>query len=547
MKKTINTVILIIAVASSAVNSFAGEQKPDFKKTDFTPNDSAKKTSVDSRRTSRENKKAKDLLQASIQAMGGENRLRALKSLKIKFNGHTNLLEQSERPEGPWIVTYEEITHLRDLENKKFRETSRSFRSANNLETTLIEADGIAIKTTSFNGRTSPPRPALADLEWYGFSPERILLNALDAAEVSAEDKPAMLQGIPQNVVSFEWQKTPVRLFLNSYTNLPTAVEYVRAYPFAVGFLNNGHWSPWGDVTTRVYLSDWTLEAGGIRYPHQWNVERNNQPYKTLTVAELAINAALPPDSFDIPENIRAAYEKRKDVKFDEYSTSQLGRPDKPAQEIKPGIVFVPGSFNVTLIKQTDGIVIIEAPISSGYSAKAIAEAEKRFPKMPIKAVISTSDAFPHIGGIREYVAHNIPLYALDLNRLLLERLIAAPRKNFPDALALKAQKPKFKVVSGKTIVGEGANRMELFPVRGEGGERMLMVYFPEHKLLYGGDLIQGARPDGTFILPQYLAELADAASREKLPVETVYAMHTDPLPWTRLTDFVEKAKAEAK
>jgi len=75
----------------------------------------------------------------------------------------------------------------------------------------------------------------------------------------------------------------------------------------------------------------------------------------------------------------------------------------------------------------------------------------------------------------------------------------------------------------------------------------MLMVYFPEHKLLYGGDLIQGARPDGTFILPQYLAELADAANREKLTVETVYAMHTDPLPWSRLTDFVEKAKAVTK
>jgi len=34
---------LIIAIASSAVNSFAGEQKPDVKKPDFTPNDSAKK------------------------------------------------------------------------------------------------------------------------------------------------------------------------------------------------------------------------------------------------------------------------------------------------------------------------------------------------------------------------------------------------------------------------------------------------------------------------------------------------------------------------
>ena len=491
--------------------------------------------------------KAKEWLQAAVRATGGESKLRTLKNLRFKAVGHTNLLEQSERPEGPWIITYEEITHLRDLENKRLRETTQSLRSVNNMETTLVESDGIAVKTVISNGRAGAPRPAPADLEWYGFSPERILLNALEAPSISAEGKQVMLQGVAHNVLTFEWQKVPVRLFINCYTNLPTAVEYVRAYPYSIGFLNNGFWSSWGDVTTRIYFSDWTLEAGGIRYPHQWNVERNNQPYKTFTITELEFNVPLAPDSFPVPENIRAAYEKRKDVKFDEYKTYGLGRPDKPSTEIKPGVVFIPGSFNVTLIKQIDGIIIIEAPIASGYSAKVISEVEKRFPKTPIKAVISTSDAYPHLGGIREYAARNIPIYALDLNRPLLERMIAAPRINFPDALALKPQKPKFKVVSDKTIIGEGTNRIEIFPVRGESGERMLMVYFPEHKLLYGGDLIQSATADGTFILPQYLSELADAVEREKLSIETVYAMHTDPFPWNRLTSFVEKTKAETK
>ena len=33
-------------------------------------------------------------------------------------------------------------------------------------------------------------------------------------------------------------------------------------------------------------------------------------------------------------------------------------------------IVHIPGAWNVTLVRQTDGIVVVEAPISSGYSVR---------------------------------------------------------------------------------------------------------------------------------------------------------------------------------
>ena len=51
------------------------------------------------------------------------------------------------------------------------------------------------------------------------------------------------------------------------------------------------------------------------------------------------------------------------------------------------------------MCKQDDGIVILEAPISSGYSAKVIAEAKKRFPGIPIQAVITTSDSWLTLPG----------------------------------------------------------------------------------------------------------------------------------------------------
>src|SRR6185503_14682601 len=67
-----------------------------------------------------------DLVKRALDAMGGEARLRSVKSLGIEAIGHLNLLEQSERPAGPWVVMYEQVTELRDLERSGVRRTVSS-------------------------------------------------------------------------------------------------------------------------------------------------------------------------------------------------------------------------------------------------------------------------------------------------------------------------------------------------------------------------------------------------------------------------------------
>jgi hypothetical protein len=126
------------------------------------------------------------------------------------------------------------------------------------------------------------------------------------------------------------------------------------------------------------------------------------------------------------------------------------------------------------------------------------------------------------------------------LNRPILERLLAAPHTFQPDSLQNKPRKANFKIVSGKTVLGDGANRLELYPIRTETGERMMMVYLPEYKLLYASDLVQKSL-NGSFFMPQYLSEVMQAARRENIAVSSVFAMHTDLTSWTELTNAVEK------
>ena len=476
------------------------------------------------------NNKAQELVKRAAEAMGGLEKLQNIKSLQFKANDHQFMLEESERPAGPWLVIYDQINETRDLETGSVRRETIT-RSPVAVDTTLttIIADGVAAAKSGDAFRPVSMSEVEETEESIALSPERVLLTALAAKGLRLENS-EILQDVRHNVVSFTWKNSPVKVFLNADTNLPTAVEIVRARPY------DRFWNVWGDFPTRTFFSFWTLESNGLHYPQQWDVYRNNQPLRSLTISQLEINPKIPADAFSIPGDVRKGFIARGAMKINDLS---LGLPNAPAKEIAPDFVQIPGRWNVAIIKQSDGIIILESPISSSYSAKVIEEATRRFPNTKIKVVISTSDAFPHFGGLREYIGRGIPAYILDVNQPIIERLLNAEYKTFPDALAKNGRKAKLNIVKAKTVIGTGANRLELYPVRTETGERMMMVYAPEHKILYGSDLVQ-AQPDGTFFMPQYITELLDAAKRENLKPEKVFAMHSEILPWSNLEKAVE-------
>ena len=117
----------------------------------------------------------------------------------------------------------------------------------------------------------------------------------------------------------------------------------------------------------------------------------------------------------------------------------------------------------------------------------------------------------------------------------ILTRLFAAKYESFPDTLARTPRRPALRVVSGRTIVGSGANRFEIYPFRTASSERQMMIYWPAHQLLYTSDLFTIS--DGQVFLPQQVAEAVEAAAREHLAVATAFGMHYDPLPWATVVD----------
>lgn len=476
---------------------------------------------------------AREILNHSMTAMGGEAALRGLATVRLKTLGHEFYVEQSERPEGPFIVEYHSTVEQRDSAHGRARIDiqSQSFQSAAWSPARTIVFDGETVAST--NGqRFAPVGWRQADtIQWVDLSPERVVFLALGAPDVAA-GADVTRQAVVQKVVTFGWRGRRVRLLINSHDSLPTAVEVIRP----------DEWGVWGNVTDTTYYSLWTLLPGGIRYPLQFDRMWNGVTLSSTTIVEITPNVEIDPASFVIPADVKAAFAAQP---ADRTATAKVDAERRRIQ-VAQGVVQYGGSWNVEVVQQPDGLVVIEAPIGSDYSAQVLDEIARRYPGAKVKAVVTTSDSWPHIGGVREYVARGIPVYALDLNRGILERLLAANDRPRPDALAKAPRAANIHWVWQKTAIGTGDTQIVLYPAGEENGERMLFVYLPALKLLYTADEIQRT-PSGGFFMPEYLEEVQDVLTRERLDVDRIFGMHTPPTEWSAIEAALAAARGGSR
>ena len=468
---------------------------------------------------------------AAIESIGGEKRLASLRGLNLETIGHEWALEQSERPEGPWMAHYVQRTELRNAAGQRLRRQTqiRDWNFAKwtpDPPVTSIVASGAAATTNGQRWRPGTAGDLDEAADAFALSPERVLLTARDAADLKIGPS-TTLQGVVNHSVIFTWHQRPVTLFLNSWTNRPTMLRLVRDDQSGI----------WGDVTEQRWYSWWDLQKG-LWYPRQVTVEWNGYPFRDTSVMDLVVDAPINDADFEVPAETVTAFSASKGRAT---GLAALTLDESKAIEISPDIVLLAGAWNVLLVRQPDGTVIFEGPISSKYSDAVISAAAKRFPGSKIKAVVTTSDAWPHIGGMREYVARRIPVYALDLNVAILDRLMKAPRTISPDKLVANPAAPLWRAVSDVTTIGSGDLRIQLIPVRGELGERMMVAYLPGQKLAYSSDLIQRNR-DAGFFMPGMITEVMAALTRVNAgePAQVV-GMHLTPAPWAEVVAAVRE------
>jgi hypothetical protein len=379
-----------------------------------------------------------------------------------------------------------------------------------------------------------------APMAWQTDEPIAALLLAEHADDLKQE-KDTSLHGIPQHLVSFHLGKSPVRIYLDAQTNLPSAIETTRSWHRATS--GDLAWNAWGDITDRVELMNYAL-GEGVRYPGQSDTFRNGVHLRAAVIEEVHFGNSVDDNAFAMKSAMAPmATHNVDDVALGE-AISMAPDPKKPITEIAPGVVQIPGSWYSTIVRQDDGLVIIDAPISAGYSRRVLDEAARRFPGMKVKALITSTAFYWHVAGVREYVARGIPIYVRDRNVAVIRALAAAPHGLLPDDLARAPRPPDIHSVSAPITLGKGVNAITVMPVP-DGEQPMLMSSIPGAHLLHTGEMVQPLGPGGSLLYPESLLELTHSVKAAGIDTQglSLIGMHMSPTPWTTLESTLAAAK----
>jgi hypothetical protein len=156
-------------------------------------------------------------------------------------------------------------------------------------------------------------------------------------------------------------------------------------------------------------------------------------------------------------------------------------------------------------------------------------------------AVVVTDIAWPHVSGVRWWVAQGATIVSHHAARKFLEEVVARKWTLAPDELEKKrtkggasAVKLNFVGIDKKEDFAGGAVRVRA--IDGIGSEVSLVAFLPGDKLLWGSDYVQTTEQSTS-----YADEVAAAVKRAGFEPERVVAEHIQVTDWSKIEELVKK------
>src|ERR1044072_4347074 len=125
-----------------------------------------------------------------------------------------------------------------------------------------------------------------------------------------------------------------------------------------------------------------------------------------------------------------------------------------PVRETKlaEGVYLFESGAN-SLVVEFDTYVVVVEPYGGGRGPKpTINKAREMFPGKPVKYVVVTHYHDDHSGGLRSYIANDVPVVPTPANRKFFERMAASNFTLNPDDQTRAPRKPVFNFVTDKRL-----------------------------------------------------------------------------------------------
>ena len=253
-------------------------------------------------------------------------------------------------------------------------------------------------------------------------------------------------------------------------------------------------------------------EYGSIKFPTQIVQRQGGFSTWELTITDVRPNA---PVDLPVPDSVKNA---------------PPPQPTVQSSKVADGVWFLTGGSHHSLLAEfRDYVAVVEAPLNEERSLVVLAEAKKLVPDKPVKYVISTHHHFDHTGGLRAYVAQGITVVTHESNKDYFEKALQRPSTVVPDSQGRKPKPPVIEGVTGKYVLTDGKQTIEVYATDGDNHtDDLLVAYLPGPKILVEADSYSPPAADAPLPSPPPANALAlyNNIQRLKLNVATIAPIH---------------------
>lgn len=459
----------------------------------------------------------------AAEAVGGRDRIMAVNTLVLEGTGSQRNLGQNRTPDADLpLFQVTQFKRTIDLANGRARQeiTRQAVVPAGlpppdpQRQNFGVDAN-VAFNIGADGAPTRQPEPVATDRrhELILHHPVGILHAALDPAAKVANPRKAGNLDVVEITTSRDENLT---LAVDSGTHLPVSVT-------SMSYNAN-----LGDVAIETTFADYQ-DVEGLKLPARITSKIDKYPGAEYSITKHTVNSAA--TDLAAAEAVKAA-------------PAPAPTANVTVEQVGKGIWLLAGqSHNSVLVEFADHLELIEVPQNETRTLAVIAKAREVKPDKPLTKAIVTHHHFDHSGGIRAAIAEDLTLVTHELNKPFFEELAQRKHSIVQDALAKNPRTPKIETVQDQAVVQDATQAMHLYKVEDPTGhsDSMLMVYFPNDRILVQGDLYTTTAT--TF--PR-AATLNDNIQQRKLRVDKHVPIHGPVKPHAEFVKILAPAKARA-
>lgn len=432
--------------------------------------------------------RANEVIDAAIEAYGGDEAISALNSVVQKSHFTTWATNQSKRPGPPWDQNEQKVFNAINFEDQVYVgknkgsgggfdfNGSQVIKGEEGWQVSYRAGTVTPIAEPDFDTTSSPFIRVTAPLLIKQLQNRRHTSHWLGEVE---------FDGRPHDVITLVMETGPaLSLYFDKKTHLLSRSE--RVLP------------PFGQVDYRFTNYE---SIDGIPFSKTFKLFVNDEPNVFIDIASTEVNKAI--EKFTaVPANL-AMLE---------------AAPPAPAevllQEIQEGVFFAgAGTTYAMFVEMDDHIVAVGGTAGIPDRIKAVKEAVK---DKPIRFGVMTHHHNDHVLGVPAYQAEDAVV-------LTVEQHEAVVRAAATDADSLKLQ-----FVDGKHVFDDGNRKLEIIDIGPTPhSEHLLVAYLPEEGILFEADHF--VNPTNGVMPPAQpvTRHLAMAINKLGLDVKTIIGSHS--------------------